>query len=114
MSITYGLRADYADGYIGGVLAVEDGEAFDVGAELAAGGGTIEVDATDVVLVNALDAYPAVERIDVERTDKSAEDMTVAELREELARRGLPTDGVKADLLDRLTAGPSNPDAPEA
>lgn len=71
-SIAYALRAEIADDYVGGVLAVENGASFDVVEELKKGDGQIVVDpATDPILVIALDDYSPLERVPVKAAKKA-------------------------------------------
>lgn len=60
-NITYQLRAGVS-GYTGGVIRVDDTRAYDVGAALAAGSGTITAPDTDAALLAALDAYAPLQR----------------------------------------------------
>lgn len=55
-SVLYELRSAY-NPFGGGVLNVGDGRSFNVAAALDAGAGTITVDDTDVILIDALDHY---------------------------------------------------------
>jgi hypothetical protein len=116
-TIGYALRAEYDgtvedfDGqpspiFLGGVLAV-DGHDFDVRAELDKGNGTIVVDEANVILVNTLDEYAPLKRVSVSDDAPaitSYDERPVAELKADLASRGLATTGPKADLVARLTA----------
>lgn len=111
-TIAYGLRAEYADqGFTGGLLAIDGDRDFNVLEELEAGGGTIAVQATDTLLVNRLDAYPALKRVSA--SDVGPDDVvaqydahSVDALRTEVDRRGITGGGSarKADLIAALEA----------
>ena len=106
MNIGYGLRAEYAENYLGGVLATSDGD-FNVAEELEAGGGVITVDDGNHELVLVLDEYPALKRVGapddadpITRYDRMDRDT----LRGELRGRNLPTGGRVEELRERLIA----------
>lgn len=106
-SIAYGLRADYADNYLGGVIRAGDRD-VNVLEALDDGSGVIVADDTDTELVNALDGRPELKRVaapDEQQpvTSRYAE-YSVADLRYEAQRRGLtvPAGTRKAALIDAL------------
>lgn len=90
----------------GGRLALADGSTYDVGDKLEAGGGTIVVEDSNDFLLDVLNAYPALKRTQVPdgaKPDTDPMSLSAAALKQELARRGLPTSGNKEALAKRLT-----------
>lgn len=120
-TIAYGLRAEFQgtiddDGegrrpkFLGGVIRLDSDRELNVGDALAAHDGAIPVDDGDHLAIAALDGYPALKRLPA-RVAKELEPIVgeydgrkVGVLRRECIRRGLPADGVKADLVARLVA----------
>lgn len=112
--IGFALRDEYADGYLGGVIAAGDTD-LDVAAALDAGKGTIIVDVNDDPrLITALDERPELERVTV-KDDAAAtvslnavplEERTVPELRDEAKARGIEglASATKPELLAALEA----------
>jgi hypothetical protein len=89
---------------------------LDLRAELDAGDGVIVVDESDTGAVLALDESPALKKVAVPERAKdlgAPERRTVAELKAELERRGvpIPVDARKPDLLNLLAAS-KDPDPP--
>lgn len=61
-TVSYQLKPSYQGSFTGGSATVDPNRTLDIDSELAAGAGTITVDAADLQLVAALDAYPALQR----------------------------------------------------
>lgn len=120
-TIAFGLRAEYdgtvthddgseAPVYTGGVIAVGlNREALDVRRALDDGAGRIVVDDSDLELVGALDAYPALKRLPADADAAGAvqvsryELMTANDLKAEFDSRGFETAG-RASKADRAAA----------
>lgn len=107
MSIAYALRAQFDnDQYLGGVLAVGDGD-IDVRAALKDGDGVILVPDSDTLMQAVLDAYAPLKRVPVPKDDPPAavdrlEEKTVSELRDDAKTLGVETRGLSKD--DLITA----------
>lgn len=90
--VAYELRADYVDTFAGGLLRAGDRD-LNIAELLEQGGGTIVVDAAATPLeVAILDDYPALKRVKApegEAATVSHADLTVRQLRDEAARRGM-------------------------
>jgi len=105
-SIAYGLRAEYADGFLGGVINV-GGRDLDMAEELARGKGRIVVADHDHTAIHVLDSQPALKRVAAEGAEPTVSywaNHTVTQLHEELTLRDLPRTGTKAELVERLEA----------
>lgn len=121
-SIAFALRREYQgtttqveeDGadpvevpvFTGGLIAVADDRDLNVGEELEAGDGLVVVDEHDTAALIALDAYPALKRVDA--PDDAAitggyDERKATELRAELERRGITGAG-QASKADAVTA----------
>lgn len=104
MSIAYALRAQYDnDEYLGGVLAVGNGD-IDVRAALKAGDGVIVVPDSDTLMQAVLDAYAPLKRVAVPKDDPppavdQLEDLKVTALRDEAKVLGVETRGLNKDEL---------------
>ena len=61
--IQYQLVPAYSSSYSGGTITVDPSRSYNVGTNLTAGGGTLNIDDTDTALVFALDNYPALRRV---------------------------------------------------
>lgn len=108
MSVAYALRAEYAEGFLGGRLRIDEARPdYDVLAELDAGNGAIVVADSDAPLIAVLDAYDPLKRVaagDRAPTgDTGYGAQPASTLRAELKRRDLPAGGTKPELVTRLT-----------
>lgn len=61
--IQYQLKPAYTTSFTGGTIRVDDSRSYNVGTQLTAGGGTLNIDDTDTGLVFALDNYQALRRV---------------------------------------------------
>lgn len=121
-NIGYALRAEYRDGYLGGVLAVGTGS-LDVKAALDEGDGQIVVPEHDYLTVAVLDDYPALKRVAVKQTDDEPapvvdrfESLTATELRDVAKNEfGIENPGRSRDEVLAAVRAAANPDeTPEA
>lgn len=119
MSTTaYGLRADFADGFGGGVVSFgPDGSSLDLGELFPSPDAVVVVDELDAELLALLDAQPALKRVPAEdraATLRRYDFMGTDALRHEAARRGITGAGsassssIRAGLVEqdrRVLAG---------
>lgn len=95
------------DVYQGGSFALQDGSTFDVKGKLEEGDGVIVVDDAHAHLIDVLDARPELKRAKAPEGQAPISGYghrTAADLRQELASRGLATGGNKDALIERLEA----------
>lgn len=105
MPTAFALRTDAADTFTGGVIALHDGQSYDLAEHLADGDGTIVV--TDPLLEDLLDSVPVLKHVPIpegREPESPHASRTAVDLREDLKRRQLDTSGAKADLVARLDA----------